>query len=93
MEWECFSSKGPGELEIIDGRMNGRMYRGILEKKTSSNPLFRWDMVAILCFKMTMIPNIQSSSPKNGFKIGKLGFFLGLANLQTSTPLKICGNC
>ena len=32
MVWECFSSKGPGELEIIDGRMNGRMYRGILEK-------------------------------------------------------------
>ena len=52
----CFSSKGPGELEIIDGRMNGRMYREILEKKISSNLLIRWDMVAILCFKMTMIP-------------------------------------
>lgn len=32
MVWGCFSSKGPGELEIIDGRMNGRMYREILEK-------------------------------------------------------------
>lgn len=34
MIWGCFSSKGPGELEIIDGRMNGHMYRKILEKKT-----------------------------------------------------------
>jgi hypothetical protein len=34
MIWSCFCSKTPGELEIIDGRMNGRMYREILGKKT-----------------------------------------------------------
>lgn len=32
MVWACFSSRGPGELEVIDGRMNGRMYREILEE-------------------------------------------------------------
>ena len=32
MIWGCFSSKGTGELEIIHGRMNGSMYREILEK-------------------------------------------------------------
>ena len=51
MIWACFSSKGPGELEIIDGRMKGRIYREILEKKTSSNLLIRLDMdrVFVLC--------------------------------------------
>ena len=32
MIWGCFSSKGPGELQVIHGRMNGSMYREILEK-------------------------------------------------------------
>ena len=32
MIWECFSSKGTGELQFIHGRMNGSMYREILEK-------------------------------------------------------------
>ena len=32
MIWECFSSKGTGELQVIHGRMNGSMYREILEK-------------------------------------------------------------
>ena len=30
--WGCFSSAGPGELEITEGRMNSEMYRGILER-------------------------------------------------------------
>ena len=29
--WECFSSKGTGELQVIHSRMNGSMYREILE--------------------------------------------------------------
>jgi transposase len=33
MVWGCFSSNGTGELEMINGRMNGEMYREILEKK------------------------------------------------------------
>ena len=28
----CFSSKGAGELQVIHGRMNGRMYREVLAK-------------------------------------------------------------
>ena len=28
----CFSSNGTGELQVIHGRMNGSMYREILEK-------------------------------------------------------------
>ena len=32
MIWECFSFKGTGELQVIQGRMNGSMYREILEK-------------------------------------------------------------
>ena len=32
MVWGCFSSTGPGELEIIEGRMNSEMYRDILER-------------------------------------------------------------
>ena len=32
MFWGCSSSAGPGELEIIEGRMNSEMYRGILER-------------------------------------------------------------
>ena len=32
MIWGCFSSKGTVELQIIHGRMNGSMYREILEK-------------------------------------------------------------
>ena len=28
----CFSFKGTGELQVIHGRMNGSMYREILEK-------------------------------------------------------------
>ena len=30
--WGCFSSKSTGELQVIHGRMNGSMYRDILEK-------------------------------------------------------------
>ena len=32
MIWGCFSSKGTGELQFIHGRMNGSIYREILEK-------------------------------------------------------------
>ena len=32
MIWGCFSSKGTGELQVIHGRVNGSMYREILEK-------------------------------------------------------------
>ena len=32
MIWGHFSSKGTGELQVIHGRMNGSMYREILEK-------------------------------------------------------------
>ena len=32
MIWGCFSSKGTGELQVIHGRMNGSMYREIIEK-------------------------------------------------------------
>ena len=32
MIWGCFSSKGTGELQVIHGRMNARMYREIVEK-------------------------------------------------------------
>ena len=32
MIWECFSSKGIGELQVIHSRMNGNMYRETLKK-------------------------------------------------------------
>ena len=32
MIWGCFLFKGTGELQVIHGRMNGSMYREILEK-------------------------------------------------------------
>lgn len=31
MIWGCFSSQGVGTMEIIEGRMNGALYRGILD--------------------------------------------------------------
>ena len=55
MFWGCFSSAGPGELEIIEGRMNSEMYRGILERchvksakklNLSQGWIFQQDMVS-----------------------------------------------
>ena len=35
--WGCFSSAGPGELAIIEGRMNFEMYQGIFRKLKSDD--------------------------------------------------------
>ena len=32
MVWGCFSAYGTGKLHTIEGRMNGKMYRDILDK-------------------------------------------------------------
>ena len=40
MIWGCFSSKGTGELQVIHDRMNGSMYREILEKNLQKSATF-----------------------------------------------------
>ena len=32
MVWGCFSAYGTGKLHIIEGRLNGKMYRDFLDK-------------------------------------------------------------
>ena len=83
MVWGWFSSRSPGESEIIDGRMNGCMYREILEKSSSkSAELLGHGQDFEL--QDDHDPKHTAKLKKNGFKIEKLRFFLGLANLQTS---------
>ena len=48
MIWGCFSSKGTDELQVIHGRMNGSMYREILEKnlqKSATSLGHGWNFV------------------------------------------------
>uniref|UniRef100_A0A8C4DQ66 NACHT domain-containing protein n=1 Tax=Dicentrarchus labrax TaxID=13489 RepID=A0A8C4DQ66_DICLA len=35
MVWGCFSAYGTGKLHIIEGRMNGKIYRDFLDKKSA----------------------------------------------------------
>ena len=42
MIWGCFSPKGTGELQVIHGRMNGSMYREILEKNLQKYATSLW---------------------------------------------------
>ena len=37
MIWRCFSSRGTGRLHVIEGRMDGTMYRDILAKNLSAS--------------------------------------------------------
>uniref|UniRef100_A0AAR2KWY0 Tc1-like transposase DDE domain-containing protein n=1 Tax=Pygocentrus nattereri TaxID=42514 RepID=A0AAR2KWY0_PYGNA len=37
MHWGCFSAKGTGQLHRIDGRMDGAMYRKILNENLLSS--------------------------------------------------------
>ena len=48
MIWGCFSSKGTGELQVIHGKMNGSIYREILEKnlqKSATSSGHGWNFV------------------------------------------------
>jgi hypothetical protein len=30
--WSCFAASGPGQLAIIDGKMNSQVYKDILQE-------------------------------------------------------------
>ena len=32
MVWDCFTASGPGQLAIIDGKMNSQVYQDILQE-------------------------------------------------------------
>ena len=58
MVWGCFSAYGTGKLHIIEGRMNGKMYRDILDKNLPPTSRMM-KMKRGGHFSKTMIPNTQ----------------------------------
>ena len=86
MIWGCFSSKGTGELQVINGRKNGSMYREILDKnlQKSATSLGHGQ---ILCFHTTVILSISQNLQRNGLKI--IGISTFQLNLWNTLKVKV----
>ena len=65
MIWGCFTTQGTGELQVIHGRMNGSMYREILEMNIQKS------------FNTKIITNIPQNLQKNDLKIMVLALSIG----------------
>ena len=76
MIWGCFSSKGTSELQVIYGRMNGGMYREILEKNLQESAT-SFGHGRNSYFHTTMIPSISQNLQRNDLKIMVLVLSIG----------------
>lgn len=80
MIWGCFSSQGTGRLHVIEGRMDGAMYRDILAKNLSASAK-DLKMKRGWTFQQDNDPKHTANDTKNGLQIKKSTYYSGLVNL------------
>ena len=90
MIWGYFSSKGTGKLQVIHGRINGGMYREILEKNLQKSVTFIGHGHNLV-LQHAMIPNKLQNLQRNGLKIMVLVLSIDQVSLLTWIKLNICG--
>uniref|UniRef100_A0A8C5WC64 Uncharacterized protein n=1 Tax=Leptobrachium leishanense TaxID=445787 RepID=A0A8C5WC64_9ANUR len=60
MVWGCFAASGPGQIVVIDGKMNFRVYQDILQENENSKGSHTFSTLHCECLHVLFNKNMKT---------------------------------